>query len=331
MSKPPVHKRPSLGPLEKPPQKRFTIDANTKILLKQVAIGMGVFTALALIIIAIWYITRIPAFTITAVTATGGETINQSEVKRIAERELEGAYGKLVPKRFFLVYPQLQMINAVSQVDRIKDVIVERTSRTEIAVSFSEYKPYALWCTEEQTDNCLFIDEKGYAFAFAPTLSGGSFVRYRSTASAPEIGKSIVSADDFWKTVTFSTLSAVDKRYVRSVEVDSAGDVYYELVGGSELRASFSQVTDDVIDNVRAIFSSKQFSHLKAGNFKYIDLRFGNKVYVNELGSIDSASSTATSTIEGVSNVAPTPSTAPDGSVSEVANTTAVDPVIIEW
>jgi hypothetical protein len=37
-----------------------------------------------------------------------------------------------------------------------------------------------------------------------------------------------------------------------------------------------------MINNLMAVISSPDFSHLKPGNFQYIDLRYGNKVFVNE-------------------------------------------------
>lgn len=336
MSKPVPHKRPSLGPLEKPPKKRFTIDPNTRVLLKQILIGLGVFSVIALIITAIWYVTRLPAFTITSVTAAGGETIDASEVEARALRELEGAYGTLIPKRFFALYPRSNIYEAVSGVERIKDVSVTRTSRNQLAVTFNEYTPFALWCAELSDEQCFFIDERGYAFALAPNLSGGSFVRYRSGALAPAIGLSVLSFEDFWNTVTFTKLLETQGRYISSVEVDSMRDVYYGLVGGGELRAALSQSPDTIVENVRTIFASKEFSHLRPGNFKYVDLRFGNKVYVNEQMNEGVASSTATSSAEQVPSVLPSGATQPNPSVptgSTLPETgSATDSaVIIRW
>lgn len=330
MSKPVPHKRPSLGPLEKPAKKRFTIDPNTKVLLKQILIGLGVFSVIALVITTIWYVTRLPAFTITSVTAAGGETIDVGEVQARAERELEGAYGTLIPKRFFALYPRSAIYEAVGGVERIKDVSVTRTSRNQLSVTFNEYTPFALWCAELSDEQCFFIDERGYAFASAPNLSGGSFVRYRSGALAPAIGLSVLSFEDFWNTVTFTKLLETQGRYISSVEVDSMRDVYYGLVGGGELRAALTQSPETIVENVRTIFASKEFAHLRPGNFKYIDLRFGNKVYVNEQMNEEMASSTATSSVEQVSGVAADPGEPVTSAVPDTTSATD-SAVIIRW
>ena len=57
-----------------------------------------------------------------------------------------------------------------------------------------------------------------------------------------------------------------------------------------------------VIENLKTILVSEEFSHLKPGNFQYIDLRFGNKIFVNEeeVGSVEeNETSTSTSGVEG--------------------------------
>ena len=85
---------------------------------------------------------------------------------------------------------------------------------------------------------------------------------------------------------------------ISSVEFDSADDVFYVLAGGGELRATLHDPATKVFDNLEAILASKEFAHIKPGNFQYIDLRFGSKVFVNE-EKLGMASSTdmGTSTI----------------------------------
>ncbi len=54
------------------------------------------------------------------------------------------------------------------------------------------------------------------------------------------------------------------------------------MVGGSELKTVASKDAQETIDNLLVVLASEEFAHLKPGNFQYIDLRFGNKVFVNE-------------------------------------------------
>ncbi|MBY0310301.1 hypothetical protein K2Q16_04105 [Patescibacteria group bacterium] len=304
MNKVATHKRPSLGPLEKPPKKRFVLSPNAKVIVRHVAIGVTVLSVVALTISAIWYGTRVSSLTIASVTAAGGETIDAEEVRSRAEGVLDGTYGKIIPRRFSWFYPQADMLAAVGQVERIRDVVIQRSSQTSLHISYGEHMPFALWCDEAvapiTTDTCLFINERGYAFAHAPQLEGGSFVRYRSPGTTPEIGKEVMGFDSFWNTVSFTELLAFDGLYVSSVEIDAASDVYYGLTTGGELRAALADPAAQVADNLRTILRSDEFTHLRDESFYYIDLRFGNKVYVSEtnpdLLASALASSTATTT-----------------------------------
>lgn len=288
----------NLGPLTKAPKQRFEISPNAKILIRQILIGLAVVTTVVLLLTAVWHLTRLPSLTISTVTAAGGETIEASAVVAAVEAELSGTYGKFIPKRFFLFYPQNGVRKAAEGVERVRDVLVERVSMTEIAVTYGEHTPYALWCKEESVDECLFLNDQGYAYATAPHLDGGNFVRYHQAALAPAVGSSVLPADDFWNTISLTKLLAADNIFVAKAEVDEAGDVYYILTTGGEIRATLRDEAKQVAENVRTVLSTKEFSHLRSSDFNYLDVRFGNKVYVSEfdVATLAAASSTASST-----------------------------------
>ncbi len=297
----------NLGPLTKPPKKRFELSPTARVLIKQTVIGVGVLASLALVITGIYQLTRLPSLTLTSVTASGGETIDASEVEMRAETVLEGTYSALIPKRFFLFYPQAAMLAEVEKVERIRDVVIDRRGKNELHISYNEHRPFALWCIEAEIQSdgsCLFINDEGYAFAPAPQLKGGSFVRYRSAAAAPELGQVVLSLDEFWNTITFVELLAEDELYVAAVEVDAVGDVYYRLTTGGELRVTLKDPAKQVADNLHTILAAKEFTHLRESDFHYIDLRFGNKVYVSEVDvSLLAASSTASTTNEMMATI----------------------------
>jgi hypothetical protein len=229
----------------------------------------------------------------------GSETIDPTEVKARAERVLEGAYGALIPRRFFLFYPQTALLAEVERVERIRDVTIDRTSRNELVITYSEHIPFALWCDASATSTCLFLNDEGYAFAEAPDLSGGSFVRYYHAATAPAVGTTLTTQKEFWNTVSFIQLLAVDGLFVTTVEIDAVQDVYYGLSKRGQLRAALADDPARLAENLRTVLGAKEFAHLRDADFHYIDLRFGNKVYVSEVDvSLSKASSTATSSAD---------------------------------
>jgi cell division septal protein FtsQ len=279
---------------------RRIMDPNKRMLIRQFVIGTILFILFTLIVSGMWYGTRISSLTITTVSITGGETIDHAVVEAAVQAQLEGAYLGLIPKRFVWWYPEMAVYEAVRVVPRVKDPQVERTSGTELSVSFDEYVPFALWCVDRTDADCLFIDETGYAFTAAPQLTGGALVRYHSLGATPKVGDYMTSGE-YLKTMTdFMRLSAHNAQIeISAVEFDSADDVFYILAGGGELRATLHDSAIQVFENLEAILGAKEFTHIKPGNFQYIDLRFGSKVFVNEELGTASSTDTGTSTMSG--------------------------------
>ncbi|MCB9810973.1 MAG: hypothetical protein H6779_04955 [Candidatus Nomurabacteria bacterium] len=251
------------------------------LIIKQIALGVLLFTLLGLIITGVWYGTRVSSLTISDVTVSDGQTIRAETVKKIAAQELVGEYWHLVPRQFSWFYPQEDIIEKVQEIERIKDVAVERVSGTEIRITFSEYEPDALWCDEDDGE-CHFLDDRGFAFGKAPALAGESLLRYYKAGEGPRAQENITTTLDYLSTKKMVDLLKDIDWYVNRVEIDAVRDVFYSLSGDSELRASLTDDPIETFDYFQTLIRSEEFTHLKPGNFKYVDLRFGEKLYVNE-------------------------------------------------
>ena len=85
---------------------------------------------------------------------------------------------------------------------------------------------------------------------------------------------------------------------VRQVSVDGARDAFLLLrgAGDSEIIISLKDEGSSIADNFKTVLGSDEFENLAPGEFQYIDLRFGNKVFVNRA---EPDSVTATSTESG--------------------------------
>lgn len=281
----------------RPSVRRFRLNPNTWVILRQILIGVAVFTVLGLLVAAVWHGTRLEAMTLRTVTVSGGETIDHDEVRERIERALEGTYVRLVPRRFAWWYPEDDLYAALADIERLREPKIERVSGTELTVTFSEYTPDALWCAalEDADAPCYFLDERGYAFGKAPPLRGGAFTRYYKLGATPERGVAPFLEDDFRRAQAFVARLRTLEWYVRAVEIDAVRDAYYFLSGGGELRAALADDPATIIENVRVIIEADEFSYLAPGEFQYIDLRFGNKVYLNDALPSEQATSSATS------------------------------------
>lgn len=285
----------------KPRPKR--LDPNTVVLLKHVGIGVLVISVVALLLTGIWYGTRVQSLTITDVEASGGETIEHGEVEQSVQAVLDGKYLGFVPRRFAWFYPRQEVLDEVLKTERLYNVMIVREGLTKLHISYDEYVPHALWCAFE-TESCIFLDVNGYAFALAPKLSGGTFLRFITSGREAVIGEE-VAEKKLYEYIQEIVQSLTERGwYVSYVEIDQVGDVFLKVVGGGELKVSVDETSEKTVENLFVVLSSEEFQHIKPGNFKYIDLRFGDKVFVNEeLATSESAvtSSTTATTSEEVS------------------------------
>jgi len=272
-------------------------EKNHSMLYKQIFIGLSLTMLFAVLMYATWYLTRIPALTIEVVEVIGGETISHDEILKMANSELEGAYYHLVPKRFSYVYPQETILEKVSAIPRVKHVSVEKNSRQKIVIIFEEYAPFGLWCEDAADQACVFVDGDGYAFSLAPQLQGAALVRYVDPTVVPEVGKTF-SDVTFMRGAHAFTEALYDSLSLHVVVINKSEEqVVYSITPSGEIRTSLALSFEKTLQNLQTVLEAKEFAHLEAGNFAYIDLRYGNKVFVNE-GNDDVATTTATSTAQ---------------------------------
>ncbi len=268
------------------------LNPSTILLIRQIIVGALIAAFFGLLTSSIWYITRIDALTIDTVTVHGGETIQHSEVESIVRSHIDGTYLKLVPRTFAFTYPHEEIITEVNKVHRIKNVRVVRSGGTELLVEFDEYVPHALWCKNSESAGCFFLDENGYSFAPAPTLDGGSFIRFISIAKDPSEYTKAFPEEEYKRVQELAQKFADAKWFVSKAEIDAAGDAFLTIVDGGLFKVSLKQSSDETVSNLLTVLGSENFTHIKPGNFEYIDLRFGSKVFVNEVTIDKNASST---------------------------------------
>ena len=262
-------------------KKNRRINPDTIVLLKQVGKGFCALALVALVIWSIWHGTRLDAVTLTKIEVSGGETIRHDLVETLAQAELEGTYLGLIPKTFSFFYPKTNIEEAVSQLERVYDVVVSRTNHQTLRVEFSEYSPYALWCGEATDAQCVFIDDTGYAFGRAPDLRGGALLRFVSPGRSPSTDELFVDQASFDHLQDLVLQLDNFGWFPNQIIYDQVGDISVFLPGGSELKVPSEEAPALIMDNLQTVLATEEFNELTPGNFAYIDLRFGNKVYVN--------------------------------------------------
>lgn len=249
---------------------------------------------------ALWYVTRLPRFSIDSIEVSGGDTIPGAEIERVARQELSGEHLRFVPRRFVWWYPEAEVVAAIKTVPRVKDVTIKREGR-KLVITFSEYRPYALWCDQATLESsagsqsCLFIDAEGMAFAPAPALSGSAFLRFVSDRG-PSLGER--GFEPYLIKQGASFVDMIGERFgfaVTYLEKVNETELFCHLVGGALIKIDTERNIGETIENLAVVLGETKFSHLRAGSFSYIDLRYGNKVFVNEAGEEEESLNAASS------------------------------------
>lgn len=275
-------------PIETPKTRRQKQKKGRKIsispLQKQLFAGLLFGLSVALLLVGIWHGTRLDRFQIDNITVSGGETINPNIIKKQAEEILSGTYFGLIPKTFTFLYPRDRIIREIEAIPRVKKIKADRESLGLLNIQFEEYRPRALWCGVEEGSSCLFIDETGQAFAQAPALLGSALHRLVRDTDQPEVGRQI-----FDQTFISDLLAATEAveyhlhRNVARLRFTSDHDLVFELSDGAQILIALDkEPLKTSLDNLWVIIESDEFSHLKQSDFEYIDLRFGDRVFIKE-------------------------------------------------
>lgn len=276
-------------------KRRRNKDNPRRVLIKQIVFGLMLFILVFMLGAGIWYGTRLEMLTIQAITVDEGETVDSVVVRKIVEEKLTGSYVGLVPRSFTWIYPEEEIEMAVLAIPKVKAVSLDLDNDEVLNISFTEYMPEALWCGD---DGCVYMDKEGFAFANAANLAGGALIRFVGK-SQPEIG-----VNGFGEEFIYSSFVLIETIYeklgfniveVRRVTEDEA---VYMVSGGGEVKISLAQPLEETLENFGTILSSQDYSHLAPGNFEYIDLRYGNKVFILEEEVVVAATSTVDSVAE---------------------------------
>lgn len=300
-------------------KRRRQLDPRTVVILKQVGIGLVLMTIIGVILTTVWYVTRLSVFTIASVSVVGGETIDITSIEQKVTETLAGEYIGFIPRRFVYAYPEEDILRILDEIPRLKSPVITRDGTT-LMIRFEEYFPHALWCENRESEVCFFIDRDGFAFSEAPKLEGGAFPRFHVIGTTPARRTQMVPVEDLRAIETLRELMYEELRFpVAFVETDIVRDVFLGLAGGGEIKATLRMQPEETVANLRSILAAEEFSDIKPGSFQYIDLRFGNKVFVNEEDpNLITASTTATS-----SPFAPVAAALPDIPSEEEGGVTA--------
>jgi cell division septal protein FtsQ len=247
----------------------------------------------------VFYGVRIPFLQLDGVVVRGLETVGETEVRDRATTLLAGAYFGFVPRRFMPVAPDREIEETIEQLPRVADAQVT-TEGQSLVVTVKEHLPFMLWCTDASaTSTCVYVDRDGVAYEQAPTLEGATLLRFVVQDTAPHVGATLL--DEHTRTLLTDIAALLLERHefhVTRIEYSASGDASLYLSKGGVIMMATTGDLADTYANLASVFSVEEYAHLKPGGFEYIDLRFGNKVFVQKEKPTATTSASTTSVAE---------------------------------
>ncbi|HEX4798996.1 MAG TPA: hypothetical protein VFV22_00465 [Candidatus Paceibacterota bacterium] len=252
---------------------------------KQLLKGFGVVILCGAIGYGVHAFTSARYFTLDTIEVSGGQTISHERIRTDVQEILHGSYVGIIPRHFAYFYPQNDIVKYIERDTRVYNIVVEREGRKKLHIQFDEHVPYALWCVRDNTAKpCFYITSDGYTFSEAPQLHGGAFMRFY-TDEANVVGQKVVlSKDVLAQLTTFAERVSRELGFqIISMDIQQNGDVLCTIAGGGSFYIASKRDVDETFANIRSVLTSDTYTHIKPGNFKYIDARFDKKLFVNEV------------------------------------------------
>ncbi len=220
----------------------------------------------------------------------GGVLLTEEEVEKKTLSFLSGSYFWLFPKNNTFLFPKSKLQDYLREnFKRIDTINIKKKGLTAISIEIKERKPYAVWCkgiaekTEEEIEECFFMDQNSTIFAPAPNFSGDAYFKYYGVVSGENpIGKEYIASttkfidiSDFVanvKSLSLKPLYIIDK---------GSNDFSMVLNGGGQIYFDTKESLYKTAQNLSALLKTEALMNLDKNNLpvEYIDLRFGNKLF----------------------------------------------------
>jgi len=232
---------------------------------------------------------------IQTVNINGNNVLIKNDILKVVDQELVGKYLFLFPKRNSFIYPGQKIKNSLLEsFNRISDVQIAKDDLTTITISIKERTGIYLFCdqegSEEEAEDCYYIDDVGLIFSEAPYFSGNIYFKFYDNRKdkSHKIGENFIDKDEFVRLVNFKKY--LDQYIIRSNALILKNNEEYEFVldkmaDEDQFPKIFINKNSDfekILNNLLSAIETEPFaSEYKKNynNLEYIDLRFENKVY----------------------------------------------------
>ncbi len=233
------------------------------------------------------------------VRATGA--IDAQEVTHFFDTLHTSTYFGIVPKDTILYIPRTALREELmAHFLRVYDVRIVREGAV-LLVALTERTPSALWCgdvvpTQETAQEASGIHTSGYGTCYVADAEGFLYLKeeeldsasraslphyYSSLSKAEPLGQYFVPTKDFLQLQKlYQTFQQTGQHTLWAILVDDERDIELYLSSHMRILASRSDTPENILKRTNALYSAGVLSDTATST--YIDMRFGDKVYIGQ-------------------------------------------------
>lgn len=235
---------------------------------------------IVLVVFSIWAL-RHERFLINEVIVQNETSINDAVFESLVERETEGSYLFLIPKRNAFILPKEKIVDKTEAISpEIASVEVSVDDFRKVTVEIKDRVPYSIWCgLDSVNNNCFFADRKALIFEKSPNFSYDPFPVFAVHFKNDPLGKKFLEAATYQNILSFyDFLDGLELNPSRVIVKNDS--LSAELSTGS-LIIFDPENLEKTAQNVKALLSPNELGRegFDFGQAEYVDLRYGNKVF----------------------------------------------------
>jgi len=206
----------------------------------------------------------------------GAKTVNKDRVVSLAERKIKHGFLFLESKSILLLNKKEIKKDILRDFPKIEDVKIKRSFPHKVIIYVVERSPIAVFCN--QNSHCYLLDKNGVIFDFAKN-NNFFVIKDNSERKKLELGNQVMSQGTISKILNIR--DSVKIITLESLFIEEEHKFSFRSLEGPEIYFDLNEDTDQQIFDLNS-FLKKYFSNGGLEKVKYIDLRFGNRVYWKE-------------------------------------------------
>ncbi len=251
---------------------------------QRILVGWFAVAGVIVVVGGLIALTWAPFLRVTGVDVSGSGAVPVAAISEVALHDLSGTYLHIFPHADILMYPK-QAIEGdlLARFPTLKTVDVHAENFHTVAVAVTEQVPAALWCGSvvASTSVCSFMNADGLVYAPTDGAGEGSFQKYYGDLSTSTMPAQYLTPDSMHAlSALVATLGQkLNDTPVVATWVDENADVHLTFASGFTLLFADAQSGGELMDRLNLVLGAAPFSSHKVGDFEYLDVRFGDKIY----------------------------------------------------